>query len=327
MSSNAPGIPRAFVATARPLRTRAGDVEAQLMAGTLTESRFFDASGANDYRSLSGLLVTFRPRVDSGLTLGLARAVVAPVSGAAGSLGHALDVLTRWEPLARATDTLADGRVAQRADQLLSLFARWAFPGAGFEAYGEWARMELPRSLREALVAPQSTQGYTLGLQWARPALARAHVVRLQGEVTYLEQSVVFTDRPPPDFYTGRATAQGFTQRGQVVGAAIGPGASSQRVGADYVAPRWQAGVFAGRIRWENDALYRQEPLRATRHDVTIYSGARGAWRSRWTDVSGELTVGRRLNYLFQSDSYNPGENAESVDVQNVTLVLGFTPR
>src|SRR5439155_26788657 len=123
MSNNAPGIPRAFARTARPVRTRAGAFEARIIAGTVTESRFFDTLTANDYRSISGLLVTFRPAVDSGLTLGLSRVVYAPIARATGSLSHAIDDLTKWEPLARATDTLANGRNRQSTDQLLSLFA------------------------------------------------------------------------------------------------------------------------------------------------------------------------------------------------------------
>ncbi|HYD53544.1 MAG TPA: hypothetical protein VEA99_12995, partial [Gemmatimonadaceae bacterium] len=142
LSTNGPGVPRLYLGTARPVRTAVGAVEARLLAGTLTESLFFDSLAANDYRSLSGFLVTLRPAGEPGLTLGLARVAVAPIAGAGGSLSHALDALVRWESIAAPDDTLADGRSRQRVDQVLSLFGRWVVPH-GLEVYGEWARMEL----------------------------------------------------------------------------------------------------------------------------------------------------------------------------------------
>jgi hypothetical protein len=210
-------------------------------------------------------------------------------------------------------------------DQIMSLFWRWIFPQAGFEVYGEWARMDNPKTATELLVAGHHTGGYTLGFQWAQPKRAR-DFLRLQTEITYLEQSTVFPDRPPPDFYSGRATEHGYTQRGQPVGAAIGPGGSSQFVALDWLAPRWQAGWFVGRVRWNNDALYRKPGANFFQHDVTMLTGFRGARRMRFTDLSAELTFGYRLNYLFQWGDHNPG-GFRTVDVRNLTLALVASPR
>jgi hypothetical protein len=138
----------------------------------------------------------------------------------------------------------------------------------------------------------------------------------------------VFDNRPPPDFYTGRVAVQGYTQRGQLIGAATGPGSSSQWLAADYFTPLAQIGVFLGRTRTENDALYRLPDPRLTRHDVTIVSGLRGGYRWSAADLEGELTVGRRLNYLFQNDTFSPGEEPlRAIDVQNVTFSLRIVPK
>jgi hypothetical protein len=241
-----------------------------------------------------------------------------------GVLPHVLDVLFHYEPITSAADTTDQGHSYQRTDQLISLFGRWVFPASGFETYVEWARMELPRSLHEYLSVPQSTQGYTIGLQWADPT-PRNGRLRLQAEVTNLEQTQVLPNRPPPDFYSGRGVPQGFTQKGQILGAAIGPGASSQFIAADWLASRWQAGAFAGRTRTENDALYRTLAPHNEQHDVTIYSGVRGGARLMGWDLSTELTVGRRLNYLFQSDFYL-GQPVKAVDIQNVTWTFLLSP-
>jgi hypothetical protein len=218
LSNAGEGVVHAFVRTGRPLRTRIGDVEARWIVGGLTPSLFFDQPDDTPAgRALSGAVATLRLRAEPDLTVGVARLVLTPTRGAV--LGRAFDVFHRNQPLG-ADQALPDRR---RVDQLMSVFARWVFPGAGAEAYGEFARLELPRSFREFLVAPMNTGAYTLGA--ARAYRPRAgHAVRVNLELTNLEQSRTFTDRPPPpDFYTGRAAPGGFTNRGQVLGAAIGP--------------------------------------------------------------------------------------------------------
>ena len=325
LSNNAAGIPRVFLRSAHPLASRFGDTDIRLIAGDLTESPFFDRDAQNDARSVSGILLTFRPAADSELTLGLSRLVVAPLSGRNELPSHALDVLTRWEPVRSPDDTLADGRSTQRTDQIFSLFARWIFPASGVELYGEWARTELPRSLGEFLEAPQSTQSYTFGGQYVKPALGRGKV-RLQAEATNLEQTIVWPDRPTLDYYAGRATVHGLTQRGQVLGAQIGPGASSQYLAGDWLAATWSAGLFVNRTRNEEDALYRQFIPISTRHDVTLTAGFRGRTRTRRAVISGELASSNRLNYLFQTNYYQ-GNPRLATDVSNVSLTIRIDPR
>ena len=318
MSNNAPGVPRWFVRTGKPVRTRTGSFDARLISGTLTQSLFFDPNESKN-RTLSGVLVQLRPAFDSTLTFGFARVVYAPIGPYASpftmTLAHSFDAIARWENLAPA----------ERSDQIYSVMARWIFPASGFDVYTEWAHIDLPHSVTELLVAGHHTAGYTLGFQWAQPRHKHDYL-RLQSEITYLEQSLVFPDRPPPDYYTGRGSPQGYTQRGQVIGASIGPGASSQFIAVDYLAQRWQLGGFLGRIRWDNDALYRQVAATFFRHDVSILSGLRGGWRTPVSDFSAELTVARRYNYLFQNGFAEPG-GYRTVDVQNVTLALVATPR
>jgi hypothetical protein len=323
MSNNAEGIPHLFLRTTRPLTTPPGPVEARWIIGGLTESLYFDTMASNDLRSLSGLVVTLRPGGARNLTVGLARTVYGEAAGRGDVLGRLFEVVTRFERLANPGE--ADS--SRRRDQLLSLFGRWIFPESRFEMYAEWARVELPRSLRDLLLAPHHTQGYTLGLQWARPAGRGDAVLRLQAELSNLEQSIAVADRPPPpDYYAGRATTHGYTQRGRVVGAAIGPGASSQWLAGDLVTPRWQAGLFAGRIRWENDALYREFLTNYFRHDVSVFAGVRGAVRFAHWDVSAEGMAAQRIDYLFQNGAANPG-GRRTIDIVNFTLSLVLSPR
>ncbi len=320
VSNAGEGVMHAFVRTAHPLHTRFGDVEARWLLGEPIGSLYFTTTiGVPDTRFLNGAVATLRLAAAPGLTVGAARLVLTPVRGSI--LGHAFDVLLRNQNLGTG-DTLRTGR---SSDQLASVFARWVVPGAKAEVYGEFARLELPRSLRDFLLAPMNTGAYTLGLAhaWRGPA---AGTMRGSLEVTNLEQTRDFSDRPPPpDYYTGRAAPRGFTSRGQPLGAAIGPGSSSQWGAVDYYAPGWELGVFAQRTRNQNDALYRVFVPNAYRHDVSLSGGARGGFRVGGVDARGTLTLTRRLNYLFQNGTFNP-LGIGSMNVTNTTLGLSLSP-
>ena len=318
LSDNAGGVPRLFARTTRPVRTRFGDVDARVFVGTLTESPYFDQDPANDHRALSGILVTYRPTIDSGLTLGLSRLAVARTRSAASALFHGLDAVLPFDPY--ETDTTGTGFTTPGLDNLFSVFARWVFPQSGFETYLEWAHT----SIGSILGTPQDTQGYTIGLQWAKVPPSGRHL-RVQAELTYLEQTQALPDEATLDYYTGRAATQGFTERGQVLGAAIGPGASSQFVAADWMARRWQAGAFVGRSRNNNDALYREGGARLTQHDVTVYSGVRAGIRLPRSDVAATVSFGERYNYLFQSLFYLADE-VKATDIRNTTITIVVSP-
>lgn len=320
MSNHAAGIPHLFLRTASPVETRFGSFEGRWMVGGLTESLFFDTLTSNDVRSISAIAATFQPALDRGLTLGVARAVYEPGGSAGGVAGRFLDALTRWGGDGDLTPT------EREFEQVTTLFGRWVFPEDGFEAYTEWARLEVPGSFSELLVSPEHTQAYTLGAQWAKPLLGRS-VFRLQTEVTYLEQTSPSRLNPVQSFYTSPAVTQGYTHRGQTVGAAIGPGSSSQWAAVDYFAPRWQVGVFAGRTRWDNDAYYTQPTGRSeVAHDVSLFGGIRAGGRLPWVDFNVELLRGNRHNYFFQNLLRGFGSDG-AIDRSNTTLRLSVVPR
>ena len=318
MSNNSAGIPQVYFRTSHPVRTRFGEVEGHVMLGGLTESPFFDGSPYNNLRSLSAAVFTLRLKADSGLTIGVERAVYAAVSGIVRVPEHFADILIDWHR------PLPDGSASKRSDQITGVFARWVFPAAGFEAHAEWAKLQPPSSLRELLVDPQRGQGYTVGLDWARP-LTSVTILRLQTEATMLEQTPPVQGQEVPEFYASHSVRHGYTQQGQVVGAAIGPGSSSQFVGANLLHRNWQVGGSLGRIRWEEDAYYRAASGIVYRsHDVSLFSGMTGRYDSRHVQIEVGLTRTFRINYLFQSA--NPYLYGSAFDVRNTTLSLRLSP-
>jgi hypothetical protein len=317
LSNNAPGFPHLFLRTARPIETRFGGLELRWLVGGLTESAYFDTVTTNNTRSLASIAGALRTRWDPNLSFGFARSVYATATGWG-------QVPWRWFDVFAQTRRTESTSVQK--DQLFSLFSRWVFPSNGVEVYGEWGRLELQPVLRDFLIAPNHTQGYTLGLQW-RGASRRDGSFRLQGEITQLEQSATFRDRPGPSWYTSTRVIQGYTNRGEMLGASIGPGAQSQFLAGDYLKSNWRLGAFAGRIRWNEDVHSNYGfPAYAAycNHDVSVYGGIRGAKKGSLGSLTADLTLQNRLNAFFQNAGGCPLDRR--LDIHNTTIAISFTP-
>jgi hypothetical protein len=215
---------------------------------------------------------------------------------------------------------------------MYSLFARWVMPESGFELYGEWGRTEFPPSLRNFLIAPNHTQAYTLGFQWRRPGFTGTDLWRIQGENTSVEQSATFRDRPLGVWYTSRKVIQGYTNRGQPLGASVGPGSSGQNINIDYMRPLWAVGIKAGRMRLNEDvrSIYytNNSPFYYKAwcsHDIDLYYGLRASGQARVGFAALDLTFGNRIQPWFQTITGCPS-GSNMVDIRNNTVSITIIP-
>lgn len=319
LSNNAPGFPHLFVRTAHPINTRLGAVEMRWLVGGLTESAFFDTVSTNNTRSLSAIAATLQTEWDPNLSIGLARSVY-------GTTRSWAPVFFRWFDIFARTHLDEPDTTRTQRDQLFTLFARWVFPADGVEVYGEWGRTELQPSLRQFLTAPNHTQGYTVGLQWRGGDSSGG--LRVQSEITQLEQSATFREGPIGSWYTSERVIQGYTNRGEPLGASIGPGSSSQWLALDYLKPEWRLGLFLGRIRWNQDVHNNYGfPIYVgyCNQDVSVYPGIRGARSGAFGSLSAELSFQDRLTPFFQNGGGCPN-NGDRLDIRNKTLSITFTP-
>lgn len=297
LGDNAAGFPHAFVRTGRPLVSPVGQFEGRWIVGGLKESDYFDVDKTNDVRSLSAVAFTWKRRPTSGLTLGLMRSVYAPVDGYSDVAGSAFDFLKgtgRPNALPASDSTMTPG-----PDQITSFFAHWALPRYGLESYVEWARTEMPPSLRQFILTPNHTRGYTGGLQWARRLGENSHF-RFQGEVTNVEQSSTYRFGPIGSFYTSRAVVQGYINEGQMLATSVGPGSSGEWLAADWFLGGLQVGANYGRTRFNNDAFFLKSNPHRCFHDVTVYPGMRAGWTNRFFRLRADYSKIVRYNTFWQ---------------------------
>ena len=302
LGADAPGIPRIFVRTNHPVSTPIGSWSGTAFLGTLTESPFFDQNPANDLRTLSAWNIAWNPGGDlSNTVIGFAHANMRSGSPFGGSV-H---------------------KLTGPSDVMNSLYARVRAPDDLFRAWVEIARAGALPSAKQFLTVPYQGLAYLVGLE---RGVRLAHGTLLfTAEAANLEQPTAIEGQATQDFYTSNNIAQGWTQRGQVLGDGIGPGGQSQWVSADWVMPRRSIGIFVERVRWNEDAFLRQYLPYPNRPDVTIQAGVRGGALYHGQEVNVELTGGRRLNYLFQNGTFLPA-GASTVEISVMELRLSVVP-
>ncbi|MDZ7630048.1 MAG: hypothetical protein U5K74_01505 [Gemmatimonadaceae bacterium] len=121
---------------------------------------------------------------------------------------------------------------------------------------------------------------------------------------------------------------QGFTQRGQVLGAAAGPGANTQFVAVDVRDARTSLGAFVGRIRWD-DALYTiPRPMSYTvKHHVTMYVGGERSWAHQAIRTHGQREHTAPFERVLREHRTLLFIDEQRSDLHNVTLQFSVGPR
>lgn len=293
MSNAGPGFPHVFLGTSHPGDIWIGKAEALLFWGRLERTRFVDGGG---HPLVSGLVVTYEPRWIRGLSLGVARVFVQPWDGL--TLRNWLAVFQSFEKQSLTSEYGPTGD-NPRDNQLASLFGRWVFPEVGLEIYGEWAREDYNWSWWSTLREPDHSQAYQLGLQ--KVFRAGTRLVRFGAELTHLQELGGFGGGVGLPVYYVHDGDLDYTNRGQLLGAWIGPGGDSQTLAVDVFHRGGRIGGYLERVR-RNDAYYwaAVEPVEGDySHDVELALGVRQVLAVGPVEVSWELAGAYRQNRDF----------------------------
>ena len=305
MGANAPGFVHASLGTDGPIKTAIGDFEANWIWGGLDQSDWFDPTVENRDRFLTGLVVAYSPAFLSGLSVGFTRVFQELVTEDGIPAGEYLLV---WQGLLKVGQTSGDNPEGRDLrDQLLSIFARWVLPESGFEAYLEWARNDHSWDLQDFLLEPEHSQAYTLGFQKVT-SFSEARIFVLRGELTHLEASPTFQVRSRGTYYEHGRVTQGYTHKGQILGAGIGPGGNAQSLGFDWYEGWGSAGLFLQRQVHDNDAYWlwaEANDATFTKHDVSFDIQGHARVFLDAFEFAGGVTFTRELNRYF----YGPKRN------------------
>lgn len=247
-SNNAPSYPKFDIGLRKQaivipkVNWHLGDLELRCWWGKLSESDYFDTIDSNDSNLISGVSAAWSlPWIFKGLTIGINRTMLSK-----------WDDINAYSLFRIYVPNMNGGN--DKNDQRFSLTFDYQLPIAGFEIYLEWARNDFSPSMQHVLRYPFHTQAWTLGGKKAFN-LSQDLKAELLIEVTFLECSADY-DRIISwysTFYAHHIITQGYTNRGQWLGAGIGTGGNSQYIGFKLVYPKGLTNFFFQRVNPDLD--------------------------------------------------------------------------
>jgi hypothetical protein len=303
LGNNAAGFPRAFLGTSRPANVWVGSVHARIFWGKLYSSRYTYMHEIEPDRFATGLAATFTPRGVPGLEIG------------AGRFFHVLwssDVISPKNFLLTFGDILDLSGPTNPENQLASLFARWVFPDAGFEVYGEfgredrtaWDPTDPSASWRDLQLEPDHNSAILLGVQRVLSRSPQRKTL-IRGEVLNTRISALQMAREQARFYAHGAVGQGHTSLGQVLGSAGAFGGGAATLAVDAYSAGGRRTISWSRImraEKRSSATLMAIPEQADVMHALSVDGLR--FRGR-LGISYEVTAVYELNRHFTRDAFN----------------------
>lgn len=217
-----------------------GDIEFRGWWGKLSESEYFDNDETNNNNLISGLAFAYAfPGIFTGLSIGINRTMLSKWSD--------FSAYTLFDIFVPGLSTLTNGGT-DASDQRFSLTIDYILPKAGFEIYFEWARNDFSPNIDFLIRYPFHTQGWTLGVEKTF-SLPKNNALAVLIECTGLECSADY-DRLIgwySTFYAHHKVTQGYTNKGQWLGAGIGTGGNSQYLGVKWLHQKGDLNFFIQR--------------------------------------------------------------------------------
>lgn len=305
LGNNAGGFPHLFLGTARPVDLWLGKVHGRLVWGRLSQSDYSPVQSGSGLRFMSGLVGVFSPRGVDGLELGAARFFHTPWPEQGLEASNFLKPLEGFLKGGLAdTGQGVDGR-SDVDNQLASVFGRWVLPRSGFEVYGEFAREDHSYDLRDFLLEPDHDSGYMFGFLKSWRGMGD-DLIALRGEVMNTQITHLSLVRDQVPFYIHAATLQGHTQRGQILGAAVGYGGSGTSLAADYYHPdgRWTL-AWSRTRQGEHPVADSVSGTTSLTSEVLHTLGGEAVFFRGRTEIASGLTAGYEFNRQDSSDAFN----------------------
>lgn len=317
MSDNAPGFKHLTLNTSKPVNTVIGSFEAQIIAGRLDfsgapkiDDRRFGKKSA-DWRYISGIAVTYNPKWVPQLYLGLDRSFVVNSKDLGSGFSDYfpfLSALTKVSFYNKETGLYEED--GKKRDQYISLFARWVLPESKAEVYLQYGRNDHSGTARDFLLEPDHSRAYIVGLKKLIPFRKTDQFIEFGIEAIQASAGRVRAVEP---WYAHYQVSSGYTNRGQVLGAGIGPASNMQSIDVSWVSGLKKIGFAIDRIEQNNDLFYlAYNNSNIHKWEDWAYSGKLN-WNFKQFMLNSELTYIHSVNYQYTPHS-----------MSNVHLKLGL---
>lgn len=203
-----------------------GDIEARMWLGYLSESDYFDNDDTNNHNMLTALSFAYAPSFIPGFTLGLNR-----IFNTKWNTGN-LKYIGRLFTLSKENDVSGDGE-----DQKISLTLSQLIPSFGLEFYGEIGIDDFTNNPISNLY---HTMIYTIG---TKKEITLTKKYNISSEIIFEFNNFTMSQEfqlqwPYMGYYSHGKIIQGYTQRGQIIGAGTGYAGTSLFLGYRVFFPK-----------------------------------------------------------------------------------------
>ena len=342
MSNNARGFKHIIFNTNRPINTKIGNFEWQIITGRLESSGFnppntdFEHAGTklyvpkinqlgeyDDWRFIQGYTITYSPKWISGLNLGFIRWVQmysALIEGKYSWLEGSASYFPAFRNLFRKND-LYENYEAQ-TNQAAGVFLRWLWQDSKAEIYAEYHHNDSKQNIRDLLLDSDHSRAVTVGLQ--KIFNINSDDFLFSWEWTQMEQTGGQLLRSAGSWYVHSYVYDGYTNHGEVLGASIGPGSNSHYFALNRIRDKEKLGIALEIIDQDNDFYYEAfaSALDYRRYwkDFNLHLNFSKKYKNLW--LSSNLMYSRSLNYKWDLEDYATPYYHPGNDVNNFHMTL-----
>jgi len=347
MSNHARGFKHITFNTTKPLKTKIGNFEWQVISGRLESSGYLPANSTqqyagtniyipkinqiaetNDWRYIQALTFTYSPKWISGFSIGYIRWVQMYSALVRGKYSYFMKGNPNWFPvfsnLFRKNDKSVDYEM--QTDQAAGLFLRWFWKESKAEIYMDYNHNDSKQNIRDLLLDSDHSRAVTIGLQ--KIFKINFDNYMFSWEWTQMEQTASRLLRDAGSWYEHSYVYDGYTNQGEVLGASIGPGSNSHYIAFNRIRDKEKIGLALEIIDQDNDFYHEafssaSDPRRYWK-DFNLHLNFSKKYKNLW--LFSNLIYSRSLNYKWDLDDtateyYHPGNDVNNF---HMTLKLAY---
>jgi len=258
LSTTAAGIPHLSISNTKPMETKIGKFNVEILSGRVTNGEWRPPNDHLAYRGnrmyiyklpydrmLNGFHANYSPKWFPNLTIGVEQMYMQYMKD------------LKWYnhiPIKFPISRFPDDQLTQPILMTATYF-NYEMPKAGVTMYGEFGWNLFKTTLRNWLLQPDKGYANVLGIKkiFTTP---KKHYFELLAEISQLQlltRAEQFSNGIPTSWYLGSSVRQGYTHDGQLIGAGVGPGGSSQTLEFNWKKNKNRIGIMAERRVHNND--------------------------------------------------------------------------
>jgi len=345
MSNHAEGFRHITFNTTKPIKTFIGNFEWQVITGRLESSGFtpprtdIEHAGTklyipkinqngrtDDWRYLQGYIFSYSPKWIEGLSLGLIRWVQmysALVEGKYWWMEGNPTYFPAFQNFFRKNDKYEN--YESQTNQAAGVFLKWIWKDSKAEIYAEFHHNDSKQNLRDLLLDADHSRAATIGIQ--KIFNINKDDFLFNWEWTQMEQTGSRLIRNAGSWYEHTWVNDGYTNKGEVLGSAIGPGSNSHYFSINRIKNKELIGIGLEIVDNDNDfyheAFASARDYRRYWKDINLHLKYNKSFKH--FNLSSNLVYIRSLNYQWELDDfatpyYHPGR-----DVDNFHLSVKLT--